>query len=91
VAESDKLASQGTTDGDDNDRRRRREKLEDMLHRVEVCLLSVLGFRVFYFFSRWRLIYKVLSLLNYIHLIWSCHTAGSRVGVFSVQNVINEA
>ncbi|XP_055825505.1 transcription factor efuD-like isoform X2 [Solanum dulcamara] len=36
VAESDKLASQGTTDGDDNDRRRRREKLEDMLHRVEV-------------------------------------------------------
>ncbi|KAK4735961.1 hypothetical protein R3W88_010222 [Solanum pinnatisectum] len=38
VAESDKLASQGTTDGDDNDRRRRREKLEDMLHRVEAQL-----------------------------------------------------
>lgn len=50
VAESDKLASQGSTDGDDNDRRRRREKLEDMLHRVEVCLISVLCFRVFYFF-----------------------------------------
>lgn len=38
VAESDKLASQGSTDGDDNDRRRRREKLEDMLHRVEAQL-----------------------------------------------------
>ncbi|KAF3666403.1 putative xyloglucan endotransglucosylase/hydrolase protein 23-like [Capsicum annuum] len=38
VAESDKLASQGNADGDDNDRRRRREKLEDMLHRVEAQL-----------------------------------------------------
>lgn len=38
VAESDKLASQGTADGDDNDRRKRREKLEDMLHRVEAQL-----------------------------------------------------
>ncbi|KAK4349995.1 hypothetical protein RND71_029308 [Anisodus tanguticus] len=35
VAESDKLASQGSADGDDNDGRRRSEKLEDMLHRVE--------------------------------------------------------
>ncbi|XP_059309263.1 uncharacterized protein LOC132633304 [Lycium barbarum] len=38
VAESDKIASQGSADGDDNDRRRRREKLEDMLHRVEAQL-----------------------------------------------------
>ncbi|XP_016506802.1 uncharacterized protein LOC107824528 [Nicotiana tabacum] len=38
VAESDKLSSQGTVDGDDKDRRRRREKLEDMLHRMEAQL-----------------------------------------------------
>ncbi|KAI9156135.1 hypothetical protein LWI28_001120 [Acer negundo] len=38
VAESDKLAAQETGDGDDNARRRRREKLKDMLQRMEVQL-----------------------------------------------------
>jgi len=36
VAESDKLASQEGGDGDDNARRRRREKLKDMLQKMEV-------------------------------------------------------
>lgn len=42
VAESDKLASQGMADGDDNDRRHRREKLESLLRRMEVCSISIL-------------------------------------------------
>lgn len=36
VAESDKLAAQEGGDGDDNARRRRREKLKDMLQKMEV-------------------------------------------------------
>ncbi|KAG5532466.1 hypothetical protein RHGRI_026934 [Rhododendron griersonianum] len=36
VAESDKLAAQEMGDGDDNARRRRREKLKDMLQKLEV-------------------------------------------------------
>lgn len=36
VAESDKLAAEEMGDGDDNSRRRRREKLKDMLQRMEV-------------------------------------------------------
>lgn len=39
VAESDKLAAQEAGDGDDNARRRRREKLRDMLLKLEVCFL----------------------------------------------------
>ncbi|CAA6669319.1 unnamed protein product [Spirodela intermedia] len=35
VAESDKLAAEEMGDGDDNSRRRRREKLKDMLQRME--------------------------------------------------------
>lgn len=38
VAESDKLAGQEMGDGDDNARRRRREKLRDMLQNLEVQL-----------------------------------------------------
>lgn len=38
VAESDKIASQDIGDGDDNARRRRREKLRDMLQKMEVEL-----------------------------------------------------
>ncbi|KAJ9174085.1 hypothetical protein P3X46_017153 [Hevea brasiliensis] len=38
VAESDKLAAQEGGDGDDNARRRRREKLKDMLQKMEVQL-----------------------------------------------------
>lgn len=38
VAESDKLASQDIGDGDDNARRRRREKLRDLLQKLEVPL-----------------------------------------------------
>ncbi|XP_039010421.1 transcription initiation factor IIE subunit alpha-like [Hibiscus syriacus] len=38
VAESDKLAGQDVGDGDDNARRRRREKLKDMLQKMEVQL-----------------------------------------------------
>uniref|UniRef100_A0A2N9HJH0 HTH TFE/IIEalpha-type domain-containing protein n=1 Tax=Fagus sylvatica TaxID=28930 RepID=A0A2N9HJH0_FAGSY len=38
VAESDKLAAQEGGDGDDNARRRRREKLKDMLQKLEVQL-----------------------------------------------------
>ncbi|KAI4324632.1 hypothetical protein MLD38_030102 [Melastoma candidum] len=38
VAESDKLDSQDVGDGDDNARRRRREKLKDMLQKMEVQL-----------------------------------------------------
>lgn len=37
VAESDKLAAQEMGDGDDNARRRRREKVKDMLQNMEVC------------------------------------------------------
>lgn len=36
VAESDKLAAEEMGDGDDNARRRRREKLKDMLQKMEV-------------------------------------------------------
>ncbi|MBA0802847.1 hypothetical protein Gohar_013116, partial [Gossypium harknessii] len=38
VAESDKLAAQDVGDGDDNARRRRREKLKDMLQKMEIQL-----------------------------------------------------
>ncbi|KAJ8750561.1 hypothetical protein K2173_015722 [Erythroxylum novogranatense] len=38
VAESDKLAAQEVGEGDDNARRRRREKLKDMLQKMEVQL-----------------------------------------------------
>ncbi|XP_042491049.1 transcription initiation factor IIE subunit alpha-like [Macadamia integrifolia] len=38
VAESDKLAAEEMGDGDDNARRRRREKLKDMLQKMEVQL-----------------------------------------------------
>ena len=41
VAESDKLASQEIGEGDDNARRRRREKLKDMLQKMEVCLFII--------------------------------------------------
>ena len=41
VAESDKLAAQEVGDGDDNARRRRREKLKDMLQKMEVFFLKV--------------------------------------------------
>lgn len=37
VAESDKLAAQEVGDADDNVRRRRREKLKEMLQKLEVC------------------------------------------------------
>ena len=36
VAESDKLAAEELGEGDDNARRRRREKLKDMLQKMEV-------------------------------------------------------
>ena len=36
VAESDKLAAEEMGEGDDNARRRRREKLKDMLQKIEV-------------------------------------------------------
>lgn len=39
VAESDKLVAQEAGDGDDNARRRRREKLKDMLQKMEVFIL----------------------------------------------------
>lgn len=42
VAESDKIASQGLADGDDNARRHRRETLEKMLRRMEVCSIPIL-------------------------------------------------
>lgn len=38
VAESDKLAAQEAGDGDDNARRRRREKLKDTLQKMEVVI-----------------------------------------------------
>ena len=50
--ESDKLAVQ-EGDGDDNARRRRREKLKDMLEKMEVLLwftmlfVSIFGFAIF--------------------------------------------
>lgn len=47
VAESDKLAAQEMGDGDDNARRRHREKLKDMLQNMEVH-----SFLVFYFSLR---------------------------------------
>lgn len=39
VAESDKFAPQELGDGDDNARRRRHEKIKDMLSKMEVCPL----------------------------------------------------
>lgn len=42
VAESDNLAVQEIGDGDDNARRRRREKLKDMLQKLEVQLKPVM-------------------------------------------------
>ena len=39
MAESDKLAAQEVGDGDYNARRRRREKLKDMLQKMEVYFL----------------------------------------------------
>ena len=36
--ESDKIAAQERGDGDDNARRRRREKLKDMLQKMEVLI-----------------------------------------------------
>lgn len=42
VAESDKLAAQEMGDGDDNARKRRREKLKDMLQKLEVLVLFLL-------------------------------------------------
>lgn len=39
VAESDKLVAQEGGDGDDNARKRRREKLRDMLDKMEVFFL----------------------------------------------------
>ncbi|TXG48966.1 hypothetical protein EZV62_024841 [Acer yangbiense] len=44
VAESDKLAAQETGDGDDNARRRRREKLKDMLQRMEFLQYNIAHF-----------------------------------------------
>lgn len=41
VAESDKLASQEVGDGDDNARRRRREKLKDLLQKMEAQLKPI--------------------------------------------------
>ncbi|MQL81768.1 hypothetical protein Taro_014236 [Colocasia esculenta] len=41
VAESDKLAAEEMGDGDDNSRRRRREKLKDMLQKMESSLSSL--------------------------------------------------
>ncbi|RHN42062.1 putative Zinc finger, RING/FYVE/PHD-type [Medicago truncatula] len=48
--ESDKLAAQEGEDGDENARRRRREKLKDMLQKMEVLIsfielfVSICGF-----------------------------------------------
>lgn len=42
VAESDKIASQDIGDGDDNARRRRREKLRELLSKMEVRLLHIM-------------------------------------------------
>lgn len=42
IAESDKLAADEMGDGDDNARRRRREKLKDMLQKMEVVFLNLL-------------------------------------------------
>lgn len=39
VAESDKLAAQEVGDADDNAKRRRHEKLKDVLQKMEVCYL----------------------------------------------------
>lgn len=55
VAESDKLAAQEGGDGDDNARRRRREKLKDMLQKMEVC--SSLQLYDFIFLSRMLISY----------------------------------
>lgn len=41
VAESDKLAAQEAGDGDDNARRRRREKLKSMLQKMEVYYFPI--------------------------------------------------
>lgn len=37
VAENDNLTTDEIGEGDDNARRRRREKLKDMLQKIEVC------------------------------------------------------
>jgi transcription initiation factor TFIIE subunit alpha len=46
VAESDKLAADEMGDGDDN-RSRRREKLKDLLQRIEVSLCCLFSYLIF--------------------------------------------
>lgn len=49
MAESDKLAAQEIKDADDNARRRRREKLREMLQKMEVCEFIVQHFGIVVF------------------------------------------
>lgn len=60
VAESDKLAAQEGGDGDDNARRRRREKLKDMLQKMEVFfrLYSVLLLCILFPYHYFQICYK---------------------------------
>lgn len=62
VAESDKLASQEGGDGDDNARRRRREKLKDMLQKMEVYFYLTIIYMndVGTFFLSWMLYVNIL-------------------------------
>ena len=55
VAESDKLAAQEVGDGDDNARRRRREKLKDVLQKMEV----------FFFKSSYLLAYNCIFICTW--------------------------
>lgn len=59
VAESDKLAAQEAGDGDDNARRRRREKLKDTLQKMEVVILIFL----------FRVLVPVLYYFEWIHYL----------------------
>lgn len=47
IAESDKLAAEEKGDGEDNGRRRRREKLRELLEKMEVCALIPLAYLTF--------------------------------------------
>ena len=81
VEESDKFAVAAPTDvadGEDNARRRRREKLKELLEKLDVRLYTL----VFFFMLRLRLllVYRFAPLYKFEHqkyvlgeLIYCCH------------------
>lgn len=70
VAESDKLAAEEMGDGDDNARKRRREKLKDMLQKMEVRLTLLTPFYLFAGVNSYSTLNKSGYVIN--SLLWCC-------------------